>query len=288
MLVYVGGFGRSGSTLLECMLTTNSAVVGLGEVGSASANSAHKGTKALTCSCGAAPDDCAVWHGHVHNFGDAPRRWDHADLTMALLQRASKDWPVAVDSSKTAWGSAFAPFALRRRLGTDFRMAHIVRNPMAVSWSQLNMHERHGTSAATSVSLGPLLSCAKTASGWVIANLICELFGSMYPRQYVRVHYEELASNPRDVLNGLFDKLLPDAQRAARSGSANNRHQLYGNRMRRQQFALSDVRYDARWADQMPFKLRWPVVLIAWPLMAMYGYGLTSALTMGRGGAEPA
>ena len=57
-LVYIGGFGQSGSTLLESLLTANPQVVACGEI----ANGFEGRTgRELKCSCGELAKDCPVW-----------------------------------------------------------------------------------------------------------------------------------------------------------------------------------------------------------------------------------
>jgi hypothetical protein len=47
--------------------------------------------------------------------------------------------------------------------------------------------------------------------GWWVANMACEIFGWAYPEQYKRIRYEDLVRSPREVMSGLFRKLLPGA-----------------------------------------------------------------------------
>ena len=55
-------------------------------------------------------------------------------------------------------------------------------------------------------------------------------------------------------------------------GSSDNRHQLYGNRMRHQQVSLADVAEDVRWKVEMPSADRRIVSCLSWPLRWRYGY----------------
>jgi hypothetical protein len=106
-----------------------------------------------------------------------------------------------------------------------------------------------------------------------MANLSCEVFGWLYPGQYVRLHYENLACSPQVVMRALFNVISPDRDlRLTEIGVSDNRHQLYGNRMRRQLLLFSDVRLDIRWKSQMPRTYRRLVAALTWPLRAKYGY----------------
>jgi hypothetical protein len=109
--------------------------------------------------------------------------------------------------------------------------------------------------------------------GWWVANLSCELFGRLYPNYYLRLFYEDLACSPRTTLYALFNKVSPHLPlRITEIGANDNRHQLYGNRMRRQRLSLSDFRLDDRWQSEMPPMYRRLAGALTWPLRAFYGY----------------
>jgi hypothetical protein len=113
----------------------------------------------------------------------------------------------------------------------------------------------------------------RTLLGWWIANLSCELFAWLYPSQYLRARYEDFAYDPRTALDTLFNVVLPDQLwQLAEIGMSDNRHQLYGNRMRRQRLLFSDVRIDIRWKSEMPRAYRQLIAILTWPLRAKYGY----------------
>ena len=183
--------------------------------------------------------------------------------------------PRRADSSKTAWGSITAPFRLRRQLGQNLHLVHVVRDPKAVCWSavrlaKLRKTRRRKTRRLTKrVLSSPIPRCLRTAVGWWIANLSCELFGWLYPSQYQRARYEDFACSPRRVLHTLFKVVSPErAWRLTEIGMSDNRHQLYGNRMRRQRLLFSDVRLDVRWKSEMPRGYRQLVGALTWPLRA--------------------
>ena len=144
---------------------------------------------------------------------------------------------------------------------------HLVRDPRGVAWSGVKKAGRRGARP-----LLPLRS-ASAALGWWIANLACELFGSKYPDRYVRLRYEDLARSPGEEMRGLFAKLAPGLEWSAEAIGANdNRHQLYGNRMRAANLSLAEVREDAAWQRDMPRLYRSLVSLLTAPLRWRYGY----------------
>ena len=56
-VTYILGAGRSGSTVLERLLSSAPGVVGTGEI----ATLWRRTLSALTCSCGAPAPDCPFW-----------------------------------------------------------------------------------------------------------------------------------------------------------------------------------------------------------------------------------
>jgi hypothetical protein len=261
-LVYIGGYGHSGSTLLEYLMTASPKIIACGEV----ASSLRERLKKKQCTCGRPVEDCPIW-GTLLASNERLDGWDHEQLTLALLDRVERDYAVMIDSSKTAWGHALAPFRLRRKLGSDFLLIHLVRDPRAVCWSAIKKTERRKARVNQA-----LLYCSTTL-GWSIANLACELFGRLYPGQYRRLRYEDLVRSPREVLGALFARKLPGLEwRGDDPGASDNRHQLYGNRMRGRPLKLDDVSEDRAWRTDMPLAYQRLVGPLSAILRPRYGY----------------
>jgi len=261
-LVYIGGYGHSGSTLLEYLMTGCPDLVGCGEV----VNARRGEASARTCSCGQPTAQCPVWR-FISDPALEMTHWSHGALDMRLLDQVAANYAAMVDSTKTAWRAAAAPFALRHKLSQDFRLVHIVRDPRAVCWSLLKRARRVGAQS------NDIPLSIKTTLGWCYANSACELFGRIYPDNYARIRYEDLATDPCAVMISLMRTVLPWAQWDYNAiGSQDNRHQLYANRMRSQELPLESIKLDNEWQTEMPRKLRRLVELLSWPLCARYGY----------------
>jgi hypothetical protein len=261
-LVYIGGYGHSGSTLLEYLLAAHPRVLACGEVASALRQRGRK----EKCTCGLPAKECPVW-GALQASPQALEGWTHEGLTLALLEQARAHYAVMVDSSKTPWRQALAPFRLRRDLGDRFMLVHLVRDPRGVSWSAVKKAGRQGTRPLAA------LRSSVAALGWSIANAACEIFGRRYPDRYLRLRYEDLALDPAGMMRDLFRKLLPDATWDPQAiGAGTNRHQLYGNRLRGRGLSLADIKEDAAWRDDMPGASRALVLALTAPLRGRYGY----------------
>ena len=260
-LIYIGGYGRSGSTLLEALLSARPDILVCGEVVSCLRDRIDRG-----CTCGKSRQDCELW-GPFHRTPNNLSGMTHAALTLALLDHASGHYGFLVDSSKTAWGSLSAPFKLRRALGDRFHLIQVVRDPRAVCWSNAG-----GTRKRGGVVRFAFLRHLRTTFGWWAANLSCELFGRLYPEQYQRVRYEDVARSHPEVLKTLFAALPEQDAPPSGGGTDGNRHQLYGNHNRYRGFEADEIREDARWKTGMSRGQRALVAALTWPLRLRYGY----------------
>lgn len=261
-LVYIGGYGHSGSTLLEYLLAAIPEVTACGEVASVVR---ERGRKAK-CTCGRLAKECVVW-GELQESGSSLDGWSHERLVVALAKRLDRPGAIMVDSSKTPRGSLGIPSRLATALGTDFILVHLVRDPRAVAWSAVKKSGRQGTQPLIGLRTGA------AALGWTAANLACERFGRGHPESYVRLRYEDVVSDPVSTLRALIARIAPDAMwRPEQIGAHDNRHQLYGNRMRGKPLALSDIKEDAAWRKDMPDAYQKIAAALTTPLRKRYGY----------------
>jgi len=268
-LLYIGGYGRSGSTLLEYLLAARSDVVACGEIMAC----AHELT-APRCSCGQPRNLCPVW-GAVLARGAPSGSWTHQALTRALLASVANDYALLIDSSKTAWQSFRMPFVFRQELGEDFRLIHTVRDPHGVCWSNVAGKRRRRGKLLPEIQNSPrrFIRHLRTLLGWWAANLDCEVFAWRHPTQYVRVRYEDLVNAPEETLDQIFRKLrLGPGPKLDDLSISKNRHQLFGNRVRYRAPSRSDIRPDVRWTKEMKPLDRWLVSAFSWPLRARYDY----------------
>lgn len=264
-LVYIGGYGRSGSTLLEALLTSSPRFVACGET----VNALNLKSDRI-CSCGRRSSECPVW-GPLLASPELPKQTSHVDLDVALLKGILASKRTMIDSSKTAWGGFRSPFRLRRVLGEDFELVHLVRDPRAVCWSIVRAKSRRAE--RNGVRLNVPRVYIEGALGWSAANLACELFGRRYPKQYRRVRYEDLVRAPRETLGALFAAFQLEApEDIIEANAADNQHQLFGNTARRKPISLAGVQEDTEWREAMPLAYRRLVGALSTVLRDRYSY----------------
>jgi hypothetical protein len=180
-------------------------------------------------------------------------------------------YSAVIDSSKTAWGALSSPFRLRRKFGEDFFLVHLTRQPMGACWSVVKKRSARARRAGSWL-YSETVRCAWTGLGWSVANLSCELFRLIYPRQYVHLRYEDLVRSPVEEIQALFRRALPGLDwREGSFGKNGNRHQLYGNSLRYRALALEDVKEDLKWQTEMPEHTRTILNITSLPRLR-YGY----------------
>jgi sulfotransferase family protein len=267
-LIYIGGYGHSGSTLLEYLMTGSPEVLACGEVASCIR---ERTRKQKICTCGRKANKCPEWSFFFSSSSQATR-WTHEGLLLALTLQGSGRYSAIIDSSKTAWGSLSMPFRLRRKFGTNFILLHLVRDPTAVCWSVLKQKNLRANRKGRKLHHYSL-RCSWTMLGWWLANLSCELFGMIYSCHYVRLRYEDIVHSPPETLCSLFETLLPNVRwRPGDIDFYDNRHQLHGNKTRRRIKSVEDVKEDLKWKVEMPSEYSKVVLPLSYLLRLRYGY----------------
>jgi hypothetical protein len=94
----------------------------------------------------------------------------------------------------------------------------------------------------------------------------------LHPKHYVRLRYEDFVRAPQAVLGPIFSRVALEPSTLDRLAASDNRHQLHGNRMRRELLSLANLKEDVAWKTEMPRTYRRLVVALSWPLIARYGY----------------
>lgn len=304
-VLYIGGFGRSGSTLVERILGQLPGFCSSGEVVFIWQRGLIDGQ---LCGCGTPVPECDFWSRvgktafggwdqiDPHEMLALQKRVDRnryipsmvaprlrpaaqADLdryteVLSKLYRAIGEVAgarVVIDASK----HASTAFLLRKVPGIDLRVVHLVRDSRGVAYSwtkEVKKPEVTGDDAFM-----PQYSPSSSGRQWVAYNLLFDALGVLDRTMLLR--YEALMANPREELERIlahadepipsFDFLGSDAE----GGSVNLGvdHTVAGNPMRFHQGRL-DLRLDQAWTTKLPERDRKVVTAITWPLQLRYGY----------------
>jgi hypothetical protein len=260
-ILYIAGYGRSGSTLLDILLGNHSEITGVGE-GTYLLDDYARSTR--NCSCGTPYGECTFWKDlfpygcptselaqlvrKVEKLSFAPRlllglitqkdrdryRAYQARLFGHVISRTGK--PIVVDSSKSARKTAGRFLALSRLAGQDVYVVHLVRNGLATMESLTVTGSNWALEGCTQAPKWPGL---RSALGWVSTNVWTSLLGRfLSEHRYMLLFYEDLVADPATALQKIgqfcgFDPLELIA-RINRNDDFQVGHRVGGNRVRLQ------------------------------------------------------
>lgn len=295
-IAYVGGWMRSGTTLLCEMVGAFEGALAIGEL----SGLWRAADRDEPCSCGALILECPVWrpsldavrarHGVAReDYGQWAALTQQVLRTRAVRSLASlrpgerDSWPahvrsyvdvthtllasvseitgagVIVDSSKLPPG-----FLLARLMpDTEVDLLHIIRDPRAVANSERKTRVRTGPDAEL---LPPGHSATVSVAYWSGFNLTVKAYSS-YARTSTVVDYEDLTSRTDEALNRIAEHLRLTRVPGQVLGGG---HIAVGNPAR---FGgeTRQVRPDDSWRREMPLGDRLLVSAASWPARLLLG-----------------
>jgi hypothetical protein len=305
-LLFIGGWGRSGSTLVERLLGEMPEIAGGGEI-------THMWIRAIRenerCSCGETFTECPFWAKvGVSAFGG----WDNVDVDHVLRLKRRVDRMrfvprlalptsltrhraelaeyltyyrrvylaiaevsgarVVIDSSK----HASLAFALRHDPQVDLRVLHLVRDSrgVAYSWSKSVVRPE----VVSGQTMMPQYSMVKSSALWSYHNALFHLL-SWIRTPVLRLRYEKVIAAPVARLSEIREFIgLPAEAPGFISDDGTGpvahlgmSHSVSGNPMRFQSGGIP-LRRDAAWRTRMPAGKRRLVSILTWPSRVRYGY----------------
>lgn len=301
-VLYVGGLGRSGSTLLNDMLGQHGKLVSGGEI-------VHIWQRGLVennlCGCGEKFQSCEFWSEVGERaFGGwdqldikavmkakhmvdrnrfvphllAPFLFrsikeplaDYGDIVVSLL-RAIRDVagvPVVVDSSK----QISTALMYRQIDDVDLRIAHLIRDArgVAYSWTKTKKKVEVTDTDALMNQYHPGLMGWR----WLSWNVVfASMRGLGVP--VMTLQYEDVITNPRKALTRVMEFAGVEVGEleyvSEKSVNLQPTHSVAGNPSR---FKHGDIelRLDEAWKEKLEPKMRKLVTAITYPLLRRYGY----------------
>lgn len=302
-VLFIGGMGRSGSTLLDRLLGQQPRCTAVGELGLLWRSGLAENR---LCGCGTPLRQCDFWQAvgdaafggfgrlsastleTLQAFWAQRRRFasrlvrpsglgrtDRAALSTYSVHlarllagvQAVAGCEVVVDSSKTPAHLA----ALLAVPEIDVHVVHLVRDPRAVADSWLQRRRRlDGPGREEFFEPVPAW---KTALLWSGINLA--LWRQRRAARSARVlRYEDFAAAPIAALAAIARQIGRTEQAPAALPSSFDlglQHTVAGNSLRLSSGAI-EVRPDRIWEERLPASTRWLVTACAWPGLLAYRY----------------
>ena len=309
-VIYIAGYGRSGTTLLDIALGQQPGVLAAGEL---TALARHVWQEREYCACRRKADECSFWSKVVEAWLDGrqpdamakhgrnlarsewlfdPRRllWRfgvgktgkaYCEETSALLHKIADNSraSVIVDSSKLP-GRASALMSIE---DIEVYVIHMVRDGRGVGWSMMKPYQR-SVEDGIQKELKPK-PLWYTAARWFVVNLGVEMLRARLSRKRsIRVRYEDFVADPSGTVSAILDLVgqpyvVPDGGTEVFSPG----HQIAGSRHRMQDEIT--ISKDIGWTSKMPRSMQRLFSVLTAPLLFRYGY-FASESSPGKAGRQ--
>ena len=299
-VVYIAGYGRSGTTVLDVALGQHPEVIGAGEI---TELTRHVWDQNEYCACGTPVRECTFWSPVLRQWFDgydssllsdyknsqkkieglfglaklllglgSRKQFEFYALHTKRLWEAMLSQPgkrTIVDSSKSP-GRAMA---LALVSGIDLRVIHLVRDGRGVAWSLSKAYERDVKSGLQR-DIRPK-SVSRTALRWTIVNLATECLSRKHaPRKIMRLRYEDFVSDPAAAMRRISDFAELDFNstggKLQRGEIVAPSHQIAGNRLRMSK-SIS-LNKDESWRSLMPVGQQTRFRRLGGWMLKRYGY----------------
>jgi len=295
-VVFIVGYTRSGSTLLERLLSIASGTVAVGEMAYLWEPEVRNNSY---CGCGIKWDCCPFWKRVLSAqqcldfekdrspdvpqfwrfFGDLVRRRDSSDdahyrrflnqiesIYRAISEQTHQS--IIVDSSK---GPVFG-LAVSRLPGASVTLIHLVRDSRgcAFSWMERKARRELGEKAFMR-RLPPY----RAALAWTGKNLQADIL-RMQRCLHIFLRYEDLVAQPAFEVNKILAQLGLSSISPDQDGIFHPpvSHGIWGNPDRWSSKHATKVTEDKRWITGLSTRDFAVTTLISAPLLRRYGYRL--------------
>ncbi len=298
-VIYVMGVVRSGTTVLDILLSNHPEIEGVGELGKLLR---HGILNKEYCACGVRGNACPFWgqvlanwnHGVGDSFfqeyislQDSFERVGNGLIPLSAAQKVCFERyaretrelfesiqrvsgkSIIVDSSKDR-GRALA---LSRIPGIELYIIHLVRDVHGVARSLKKRFDKNEKAGLADASKG--MPVWRASAQWCAVNLESEWVKRHIPRDRSLVlRYEELVSRPRETLLQIGQLVGCDFTEFANAIAAGQplqvNHPIAGNRLRMAKTVKLKV--DDEWKHTLSGREIRTIDLIAGWMMHLYGY----------------
>ncbi|MCI0710617.1 MAG: sulfotransferase [Chloroflexi bacterium] len=298
-VVYIAGYGRSGSTLLERILAQLDMFVSVGEL-------RHMWQRSVVenqlCGCNRPFGECPFWQPIMKEVFTTSAPYSIEDIlslkhqtdrirfipkmlfprkscstktylnilrTLYRVIHEHSGGRVILESSK----DISTLYLLSQIEEIDLYVIHLVRDSRAVAYSWQRKKLR--PEITTQKTYMPTISPGTVAIEWLARNFLVEMARPLV-KGYRLIRYEDLVTNPESVIEDIFDMLNETSANLSfitASGIQLDKvsHSVAGNPMRFQQGHIQ-VKADEEWRDSMQRKQKWFISFVSLLGLIRYGY----------------
>lgn len=297
-IIYIMGYGRSGSTLLDTLLNQHDKAYSVGAL-----NNIYQWIiEKQVCACGDSLERCKFWKEVVNDSGvDAEvsnrllklqssveginsfRRLlngniDNISAYVEMTERLFKSIAniskstYIIDSSKSTRDCTGRAFALFAHTNLDIKIIFLIRDVRAVCWSAI---KKTGSSERRRLTNIKLINAIRAAVSWWLTNkLALKTIASLPDNAVHIVRYEDLCSSPVNTIEEIGDFIGIDYSSVARNIEAGKEmkvsHNLGGNQIRFNR--VLKFMPDMEWKTKMPKFYQLFALLIAGRMNKKIGY----------------
>lgn len=258
-IIYILSNQRSGSTLIENILSKSSQMVSLGEsflMGGHIQKTGPGGAWDWNCSCGASMEECDFWRKvyqklhisdpkKITNTQIINPKGKDADYQKKMNKEAKSlmnriyaqvfeitNCSILIDSSK----EAFYGTSLYKDSPYNFKFIHLRRDLRAVSISRDKWRKKYGKKDMRLLKL-------------LVSNYLHRLNSRFMLRKVKKkdvfdLNYEEFFQNPQQTLDDMSKFFGFDSYEIPKYMELNNDHTIAGTPNR---FRKTEIKYDDRW-----------------------------------------
>lgn len=306
-VIYITGYGRSGTTLLDRILGQIKGFFSIGELGHIWKRSFGENQ---LCGCGKPFRECEFWKAVVEEaFGGfdkidvdkvyalkhsveriryipklmfpslrSSKYQKHLSEYIELLNRLYNSIrnvsgsTYIIDSTKdTPYG-----FVLATIPNIEINVVHLVRDSRGVAYSWQKKKRR--PEIYWKEEYMPRYSPLKSAREWTLSNILAHWLRAKAKR-YIFIRYEDFVTYPKESLKVILEKLEINKNKIdfidERTVNLEINHTVSGNPIRFKHGTV-ELRPDFEWQKKMPFSQRIIVTTLTWPLLVKYRYLLRS------------
>ncbi len=303
-VIYIAGWGRSGTTLLDNIFGQLEGFFSVGEIRFIWERNFIGN---LSCGCGKKFSECETWVQIINDaFGSAE------NVDVEFLNKMMRDYTstrrtplfflnrgrmlshdasdpyrlaliklyksisrntrsrVIIDSSK------FPLYAsvLKSIPDLDVYVVHILRDPRAVAYSWMHPKAVNNDLQGEEMErISPLIS----AGLWMVWNVTLSFMKYMTPKRYHLIKYEDFVRSPSSSIKeilafaGESEHVLPFLSEFSVQMKSN--HTLSGNPNRFNN-GVVEIKQDIRWQSELSLFYKIFTVVLTWPLMVFYKFRL--------------